>query len=212
MLAENSLEDLEIRLLLQAIHAKYGYHFVDYAQSSMRRRGRAALTRSGLPHLGELQHKILLDPNFFASVLDDLTVRVSDVFRDPPFFRMFRERVVPTLRTYPLLKVWHAGCASGEEVYATAILLAEENLYERAQIYATDMSQKAVELARAGVYSSSATTSRATARVAWVGTSRRPMGGWPCVRRCDATWSSFNMISLPIMHWAKCTWCFVAMS
>ncbi len=86
MLAESSLEDLEIRLLLQAIQARYGYHFVDYAQSSMRRRVRAALTRSGLPHLGELQHKILLDPIFFASILDDLTVRVSEVFRDPPFF------------------------------------------------------------------------------------------------------------------------------
>ncbi len=122
MLAENSLEDLEIRLLLQAIQSRYGYHFVDYAQSSMRRRVRAALTRSGLAHLGELQHKILLDANFFASILDDLTVRVSEVFRDPSFFRAFRERVIPILRTYPLLKIWHAGCASGEEVYTTAIL------------------------------------------------------------------------------------------
>ncbi|HEX2674070.1 MAG TPA: CheR family methyltransferase, partial [Polyangiaceae bacterium] len=141
MLAEakqEELEELEIGLLLQAIRAKYGYHFVDYAQGSMRRRVRAALTRSGLSHLGELQHRILLDPNFFASVLDDLTVRVSEVFRDPPFYRAFRERVVPILRTYPLLKIWHAGCASGEEVYTTAILLAEENLYDRAQIYATD--------------------------------------------------------------------------
>src|SRR6478609_9113590 len=152
MLAEPSLEDLEIRLLLQAIQAKYGYNFVDYAEGSMRRRVRAALTLSGLSHLGELQHKILLDPIFFASILDDLTVRVSELFRDPMFFRAFRERVVPILRTYPLLKVWHAGCASGEEVYTTAILLAEENLYERAQIYATDMSPKALEMARAGVY------------------------------------------------------------
>lgn len=153
MLAEANLEDLEIRLLLQAIQAKYGYQFVDYAEGSMRRRVRAALTRSGLRHLGELQHQILRDPNFFASILDDLTVRVSEVFRDPLFFRVFRERVAPILRTYPLLKIWHAGCASGEEVYATAILLAEENLYDRAQIYATDMSPKALELAKAGVYS-----------------------------------------------------------
>jgi chemotaxis protein methyltransferase CheR len=118
----------------------------------MRRRVRATLVRSGLAHLGELQHKILRDPIFFASVLDDLTVRVSEVFRDPQFFRAFRERVVPILRTYPLLKIWHAGCASGEEVYATAILLREENLYDRAQIYATDMSPKALELAKEGVY------------------------------------------------------------
>ena len=79
-------------------------------------------------------------------------MRVSEVFRDPPFFRAFRERVVPILRTYPLLKIWHAGCASGEEVYTTAILLSEENLYERAQIYATDMSPSALEMAREGVY------------------------------------------------------------
>jgi chemotaxis protein methyltransferase CheR len=152
MLPESSTEDLEVRLLLQAIQAKYGYQFVDYAQGSIGRRVRTVLTRTGLPHLGELQHRILLDPCFFASILDDLTVRVSDVFRDPPFFRAFRERVVPILRTYPTLKVWHAGCASGEEVYTTAILLAEENLYDRAQIYATDMSPRAVELAREGVY------------------------------------------------------------
>jgi len=152
MLADSPLEDLEIHLLLQAIQTRYGYHFVNYAQASMRRRVRAALTRSGLSHLGELQHQILLDPSFFASVLDDLTVRVSEGFRDPAFFQAFRERVVPILRTYPSLKVWHAGCASGEEVYATAILLAEENLYERAQIYATDMSPKALEMAREGVY------------------------------------------------------------
>jgi chemotaxis protein methyltransferase CheR len=152
MQLERSAEELEIRLLLQAIQARYGYHFVDYAENSMRRRVRAALMRSGLPHLGELQHKILTDPGFFASILDDLTVRVSEVFRDPPFFQAFRERVIPILRTYPLLKIWHAGCASGEEVYATAILLAEENLYDRSQIYATDMSPKALELAREGVY------------------------------------------------------------
>jgi len=152
MLAKDSVEDLEIRLLLEAIFGKYGYRFQDYAEASMRRRVRAALARSGLPHFGELQHKLLCDPEFFASLLDDLTVRVSDVFRDPPFFRAFREKVVPLLRTYPLLKIWHAGCASGEEVYTTAILLAEENLYDRVQIYATDMSSTALEMARAGVY------------------------------------------------------------
>ena len=152
MLATDSIEHLEIRLLLQAIEGRYGYRFQDYAEASMRRRVRVALARSGLGHLGELQHKLLCEPEFFASLLDDLTVRVSDVFRDPPFFRAFREKVVPLLHTYPLLKIWHAGCASGEEVYTTAILLAEENLYDRAQIYATDVSSTALEMARDGVY------------------------------------------------------------
>ncbi|MEO6599352.1 MAG: CheR family methyltransferase [Polyangiaceae bacterium] len=146
------VEELEIRLLLEAIYARYGYRFQDYAQGSMRRRVRAALARSGLPHLGDLQHKLLADPEFFARLLDDLTVRVSDLFRDPPFFREWRAGVVPLLRTYPLLKIWHAGCASGEEVYSTAILLSEEKLYGRAQIYATDMSPTALEMAREGVY------------------------------------------------------------
>ena len=152
MRATDSVEDLEIRLLLEAIFNRYGYRFRDYAEASMRRCVRAALARSGLAHLGELQHRLLCEPRFFASLLDDLTVRVSDVFRDPSFFCAFRQKVVPLLRTYPLLKIWHAGCASGEEVYTTAILLAEENLYDRAQIYATDMSSTALDMARDGVY------------------------------------------------------------
>jgi chemotaxis protein methyltransferase CheR len=152
VLPEANLEELEIRLLLEAIHARYGYRFQDYAQSSMRRRVRAALARSGLSHLGELQHRLLADAEFFATMLDELTVRVSDLFRDPPFYRALRESVVPLLRTYPILKIWHAGCASGEEVYSTAILLSEENLSGRAQIYATDMSPKALEMARDGIY------------------------------------------------------------
>lgn len=153
MPTEVETEELEIRLLLQAIHAQYGYRFQDYAETSMRRRVKAALARSGLRHFGELQHKLLIDPDFFASMLDDLTVRVSEGFRDPSFYRAFRETVVPILHTYPLLKIWHAGCASGEEVYTMAILLSEENLYERTQIYATDVSTKALEIARDGVYS-----------------------------------------------------------
>lgn len=149
---DEELESLEIRLLLEAIHARYGYDLRDYAEYTMRRRVRAVLARSGLTHLGELQHKVLSDASFFAHMIEDLTVRVSDMFRDPPFYRVFRARVVPVLRTYPLLKIWHAGCATGEEAYATAILLSEEGLYERAQIYATDLSTQALHHAKQGVY------------------------------------------------------------
>ena len=95
------------------------------------------------------------DPAFFGNVLEDLTVRVSDMFRDPGFYRVFRERVVPLLRTYPLLNIWHGGCATGEEVYSLAILLTEEGLYDRTQIYATDLSPAALEQAKLGVYSAS---------------------------------------------------------
>jgi chemotaxis protein methyltransferase CheR len=145
-------EAIEVRLLLEAIHAKYGYDLRDYAPTSIRRRVLAALAKSGLEHLGELQHRVLSDPEFFSVVLEDLTVRVTDMFRDPNFYRAFRSRVVPILRTYPLLRMWHGGCSTGEEVYASAILLMEEGLYDRTQIYATDLSQQALAQAKLGFY------------------------------------------------------------
>lgn len=149
---DDPIEVVEVGLVLEAIRARYGYDFRGYAPESMRRRVRAALARSGARHLGDFQHRLLTEPAFFASIVNDLTVQVSGMFRDPPFYRAFRETVVPILRTYPQIKIWHAGCASGEEVYATAILLVEEDLYERTQIYATDVSQTALEHAREGVY------------------------------------------------------------
>jgi chemotaxis protein methyltransferase CheR len=152
-MADLEVETLEIRLLLEAIHAKYGYDLREYSWTSMRRRVLHALARSGLAHLGELQHRLLHDAEFFATVLEDLTVRVSEMFRDPTFQRAFRARVVPMLRTYPQLRIWHSGCATGEEVYTTAIVLAEEGLDDRTQIYATDLSPHALEQAKEGVYS-----------------------------------------------------------
>jgi chemotaxis protein methyltransferase CheR len=150
--APDEIDKLEVRLFLEAIHARYGYDLRDYATDSMRRRVSAVLARSGLPHLGELQHRILKEPTLFASVIEDLTVRVSEMFRDPRFFRTFRDRVTPILRTYPLLNIWHSGCATGQEAYSTAILLSEEGLYERSQLYATDVSARALELAKQGIY------------------------------------------------------------
>jgi chemotaxis protein methyltransferase CheR len=146
-------EAIEIRLLLEAIRARYGYDLRDYAPASMRRRVLTALARSGLENLGQLQHQILDDPQLFGSVLEDLTVRVSDMFRDPDFYRAFRDEITPVLRTYPRLNIWHSGCATGEEAYSTAILLTEAGLYDRAQIYATDLSPRALEQAKEGVYS-----------------------------------------------------------
>jgi chemotaxis protein methyltransferase CheR len=148
----SDVETIEIRLLLEAIHVKYGYDLRDYSEHSIRRRVLAALDRSGLGHLGELQHKILTDPEFFGTVLEGLTVQVSDMFRDPGFYNLLRTRVVPLLRTYPFLNVWHSGCATGEEAYSSAIVLYEEGLLDRTQIYATDISAKALEQAKQGVY------------------------------------------------------------
>lgn len=158
MASELDIESIEVGLVLEAIYARYGHDFRGYAPEAMRRCVQAALARSGERHLGTFQHRILSEPEFFAGIVDDLTVQVSEMFRDPNFYRTFRERVVPTLRTYPEIKIWHAGCASGEEVYATAILLSEEGLYDRARIYATDTSKHAVERASQGSYPDSRAT------------------------------------------------------
>src|ERR1700753_690405 len=105
-------EAIEIRLLLEAIHARYGYDFRGYALESVERRIRATLARSGLPHLGELQHRLLTEPSLFREVLEGLTVQVSQFFRTPSLYRAFRERIAPVLRTYPRIKIWHAGCGA----------------------------------------------------------------------------------------------------
>ena len=149
----DTVEELEIRLFLEAVRVRYGYDLRGYARPAMRRRLHAVLARHSIPHMGELQHRALTDAYFFAEIVEGLTVQVSEMFRFPPFYRAFRTKVVPILRTYPQLKIWHAGCANGEEAYATAIMLREEGLYDRAQIYATDVSVDALERARAGVYS-----------------------------------------------------------
>jgi chemotaxis protein methyltransferase CheR len=153
MLSPEQAGELEARLLIEAIRNGYGYDFRSYTEDSIRRRIDAAAAKVGAKHLGELLHRVLHEPETFSAVLDVLTVRVTEMFRDPAFYRGWREVVLPVLRTYPQLKIWHAGCASGEEVYATAVLLSEAGIYDRAQIYATDISNVAVEQAREGVYS-----------------------------------------------------------
>ncbi|MDF3069571.1 MAG: methyltransferase, CheR-type [Polyangiaceae bacterium] len=155
MLGHRDVERLEVRLLLEAIYNRYGYDFRKYERDSMERRLSSAAADLGVDNLGELQHLLLHQPEVFERVLDSLTVRVTAMFRDPTFYRALRQLVIPALRTYPQIKIWHAGCASGEEVYATTILLTESGLYERARIYATDVSQVAVAQAREGIYDES---------------------------------------------------------
>ena len=150
--SSDETESIEVALVLEAILRRYGYDLREYVPDTMTRRLRSALVRSGAAHLGELQHRLLHDSAWFPELLHQLTVQVSDMFRDPQFYSVFRSRVAPVLRTYPQLKLWLAGCSSGEEVYATAILLSEEDLYERSQIYATDLSARALDAAREGVY------------------------------------------------------------
>ncbi len=143
---------IEVRLFLQAVYERYGYDLREYAAGPLGRRLTTVLAKRGVPHLGELQHRILADPAFFQQVLDDLTINVTEMFRDPGFYRSFRQDIIPVLRTYPLLKIWHAGCSTGEEVFGCAILLLEAGLYERSQIYATDLSARVLAQAREGIF------------------------------------------------------------
>jgi chemotaxis protein methyltransferase CheR len=144
--------DIELRLLLDAIYLKYHYDFRGYAHASLRRRLRTALDRFGCATLSQLQDRLLRDPVLFQDLLDLLTVPVSEMFRDPGYFRALREAVVPLLRTYPSLKIWVAGCSTGEEAYSFAILLREEGLLQRSLIYATDINPHRLQQAEAGVY------------------------------------------------------------
>jgi two-component system, sensor histidine kinase and response regulator len=148
----DELVDSAVTALLQALADRYGYDLRQYRFESVRRRVLAARARLGAADVAELQTRLLADPQLFATVVDHLTVQVSDMFRDALPYQILRQQLVPLLRTYPHIKIWHAGCASGEEVWSTAIVLAEEGLLERAQIYATDLSAGAVARAREAIY------------------------------------------------------------
>ena len=144
--------DIELQLLISAIYLKYHYDFRRYAQASLKRRLTAAMIRMHCHTLSQLQDRLLHEPASFPQLLDFLTVPVSEMFRDPQYFRALREFVVPFLRTYPSLKIWVAGCSTGEEVYSLAILLREEGLLARSLIYATDINPHTLQKAAAGVY------------------------------------------------------------
>jgi len=146
------IQDIELELLIEAIYQKYHYDFRQYAVASLKRRIGTAMIQLSCQTLSQLQDKVLHEPGAFAAVLNFLTVPVSELFRDPRYFHSLRESVVPLLRTYPSLKVWVAGCSTGEEAYSLAILLREEGLLERTLIYATDINPHTLQKAQAGVY------------------------------------------------------------
>jgi chemotaxis protein methyltransferase CheR len=150
--AEVVTADIELQLLIDAIYRKFHYDFRGYAAASLKRRLSMASGRFGCQSLSQLQHKVLHEPGTFPALLNYLTVPVSEMFRDPDYFLALREQVVPFLRTYPSLKIWVAGCSTGEEVYSLAILMREEQLLERSLIYATDINPQTLQQAAAGVY------------------------------------------------------------
>ncbi|WPP02264.1 protein-glutamate O-methyltransferase CheR [Pseudomonas sp. HR96] len=145
--------DIEIRLLIEAIYLKYSYDFRDYSGASVKRRILHALTQLECATISALQERVLHDATAFMQLLQYLTIPVSSMFRDPEHFLMIRREVVPLLRTYPSLKIWIAGCSTGEEVYSMAILLREEGLLDRTIIYATDINPTSLEKAKVGIYS-----------------------------------------------------------
>lgn len=150
--AASETEEIELRLLLEAVYSKYHHDFRGYSLASLRRRLRQAKEHFGCESISQLQHMVLHETGALARLLPFFTVQVSEMFRDPEFFKVMRERVIPHLRTYPSLKVWVAGCSSGEELYSLAILFREEELESRTIFYATDINTEALQKAEAGVY------------------------------------------------------------
>lgn len=149
---DQTLEQLEIELLLEAVYRRYGFDFREYAQASLKRRLWRRMTAEGLETITQLHDLLLHDSECMERLLLDLSINVTSMFRDPSFYVSFRENVVPALRTYPFTRIWCVGCSTGEEVYSLAILLREEGLYDRARIYATDINESVLATARAGVF------------------------------------------------------------
>lgn len=146
------VERLEIELLLDALARFHGYDFRNYAPASLNRRIRNAARNEGVGSISELQHKVLHDADALGRLVRTVSIHVTSMFRDADFYQTLRRVVVPQLRTYPFMRIWIAGCSTGEEVYSLAIVLHEAGIYDRCRIYATDMSDELLEKARRGIY------------------------------------------------------------
>jgi chemotaxis protein methyltransferase CheR len=150
--ASDDLERIEVQLLLEAIYQHYGFDFRGYALGSLKRRLWRRAYAEHVETMSALQDRVLHDPAVMERLLLDLSINVTSMFRDPTFFQALREKVVPLLRTYPFVRIWNAGCSTGEETFSLAILLREEGLYDRTRIYATDINDGVLARARAGAF------------------------------------------------------------
>lgn len=150
---EKELEDLEIILLLEGIYKQYGYDFRDYSFSSMKRRVKKSVEDEKVETISGFQEKVLHDSSCMTRFIDTMSINVTAMFRDPEFYMAFRKKVIPELRTSSFIRIWHAGCSTGEEVYSMAILLKEEGLLEKTRLYATDLNEKVLNKAKEGIYS-----------------------------------------------------------
>ncbi|MCF8336011.1 MAG: protein-glutamate O-methyltransferase CheR [Bacteroidales bacterium] len=143
---------IEIKLLLEAIYLKYGHDFRNYSQAHLKRRILHRLMLSNINSISEMQYKVLHEPEFMQEILTDFSINVTEMFRDPAFYLTMRKDVLPVLQTYPYIKIWHAGCSTGEEVYSMAILLEEEGLLDKTLIYATDNNETVLKVAKKAEY------------------------------------------------------------
>jgi len=147
-----ALEKLEYDVVLLAINLRYGHDFQSYAQKSLMRRLLYHVEKKELANLSELVPLLIHDERIFNDLLNSVSIPVTEMFRDPPVFKHLREHVIPLLKTYPSIKIWHAGCATGEEVYSMAIMLEEENLYDKCKIFATDFNNQSLTKAQSGIF------------------------------------------------------------
>lgn len=154
MRGREDIEHTEIEILLEGVRKRYGYDFRHYSYASLKRRLLAAREQAGATRFTQLLDQLFHDEAAFDRFLKNMSVTVTDMFRDPPYHQSLRSNVIPSLKTFPFVKIWHAGCATGEEVYSMAILLQEENFLNRARIYATDFNKYSLDMAEKGVYSS----------------------------------------------------------
>ncbi len=146
------VKDEELNILLNELYDSYGYDFTNYARASLKRRINRLLVIDRLPSFAELFYKVKTDPEYVNHVVEEITVNVTEMFRDPAAFKTIREKVLPVLATHPFIRIWHAGCATGEEVFSMAILLEEANLLHKSLIYATDLNSSVVENIKKGIF------------------------------------------------------------
>ncbi len=152
VIAPTELQEIEISLLIEGLYQMYGYDFRGYVKASLSRRILNRMKAERLPTVTALLEKVLHEQGYLERLLNDLSIRMTEMYRDPSFFAAFRERVVPLLRDLPEIRIWHAGCATGEEVYSMAILMLEEGLADKTRIYATDMNEKALAAAQTSAF------------------------------------------------------------
>ncbi|AZA50632.1 protein-glutamate O-methyltransferase CheR [Chryseobacterium carnipullorum] len=152
MLEPSIVKDEEVEYLIKDVYERYGYDFSEYSRASFKRRVNRICLIDRFTSFAELRYTVLNDPEYLKRFVEEITVNVTEMFRDPHFFKALREKILPQLGTYPLIRIWVAGCSTGEEAYSMAILLKEANLYHKSLIYGTDLNPSVLETARSGVF------------------------------------------------------------